>query len=78
MENSQENTPSNPDFNNEPVYFCKHCLSLAIKALGAFEYCNVCGSTEVLTTHIDKWDSLYKDKYGVEYLKTKTVKNGRR
>lgn len=77
MENSQEILISKEEFNDEPVYFCKHCLSLTIKSLGDYEFCDICGSTDILTTHINKWNSLYKDKYGVEYLKTKTLRNGR-
>ena len=78
MENSQEILVSKEEFNDEPVYFCKHCLSLTIKALGSYEFCDTCGSTDILTTHISKWEHLYKEKYGIEYLKTKRIKNGRK
>lgn len=53
---------------DEDVEYCKACLSLAI--LGEDDvYCNVCGSTDIGCLTIDKWEALYKEKYGVSYLR---------
>ena len=54
------------DYNKEPVYYCKKCLSLAIIAYneaGIPEYCNSCGSIDIDTTSIEHWQELYNEKY---------------
>lgn len=59
------------DYNAEPVYYCKHCLSLNIKNVLYMEdldYCDKCGSTDIEKTDIDTWRELYKDRYGFEFL----------
>ena len=46
------------DFNSEPVFYCKHCLSLNIKSVDDsidadyLDFCDECGSTEVGKTDI--------------------------
>ena len=61
---------NNSDFNNEPVFYCKHCLSLKIRDAGLPEllYCDECGSTEVLSANIKQWEEIYKEKHGFRYL----------
>lgn len=59
------------DYNEEPVCYCKHCISLAIKIITNVEYCDTCGGTDIESTDIHTWNELYKNKHGVEYLKTK-------
>lgn len=68
-----ENNP----YNEEPVYYCKHCLSLRIKTAPHCDlpYCESCNSTFVDQISIEEWESLYKERYGINYLKSK--KNGR-
>jgi hypothetical protein len=59
------------EYNNEPVYYCTHCLSLCIKGvpgMQGLDYCDDCGATDIKTTHIEEWKNLYKSKYGFEYL----------
>ena len=73
MSNSN-NTINQINYNNEPLFYCKHCLSLAIKFVGDVDYCEECGGTEIEQTDIHIWEEKYKKKYGVEYLKIK--KNG--
>jgi hypothetical protein len=61
---------SKEDYNREPVYYCKKCLSLVIMAYnesGISEYCNDCGSTDIATTSINEWQALYRAKYGKEF-----------
>lgn len=53
-------------YNDEPVFYCKHCLSLNIKIMEDTDYCDDCGNTETLETHIDVWSLLYENRYGQE------------
>lgn len=56
---------SNSVYNEEPVYYCTHCLSLRIKALDSFvDFCDNCGSTDVETTDIFTWREMYKKRFG--------------
>lgn len=56
-------------FNEEPVVYCKHCLSLAIRNSGDTDYCDKCGGTDIESTNIIEWEELYKQKYGKNFLK---------
>ena len=58
------------DYNNEPVHYCKQCLSLKIKIVGGFDFCDDCGSTNITTAHIDDWDRLYQERYGESFLES--------
>lgn len=55
------------EYNKEPVYYCKHCLSLKIIGDEQFEYCDDCGSTDVESTDIFTWLKMYKEKYNKEF-----------
>lgn len=58
-------------FNNEPVFYCKHCLSLKIKSvpgMGELDYCDECGATDIGQTDIETWRQMYRDKFGFDYL----------
>lgn len=64
------------DYNNVPVHYCKTCLSLAVKEVKitgnsmerSMSYCSSCSNTDMGTAHIDEWSSLYKAKYGKDFL----------
>ena len=56
------------DYNNEPIYYCKHCLSLKVKIVGGYDFCDDCGSTAIDTAHIEEWEKLYEDRYGYKFL----------
>ena len=57
------------DYNNIPVYYCPHCLSLRIKMLNDYiDYCDNCGYTEIETTHIDEWKKMYRQRFGKDYI----------
>lgn len=53
------------EYNEEPVYYCPHCMSLRIKILDqAVDYCDNCGCTDIETTDIFTWRELYKKRFG--------------
>lgn len=59
------------EFNDEPVFYCKNCLSLKIKTVPSMielDYCDDCGSTDISKTDIETWRQLYKDRFGFDYL----------
>lgn len=58
------------EYNKEPVFYCKHCLSLKIRDAGLPDllYCDDCGCSEILSTDIDNWENTYKEKYGFKFL----------
>lgn len=55
------------DYNEEPVFYCTHCLSLKILALDDYDYCDDCGGTDIATTDIYTWRQMYKDRYGKDF-----------
>lgn len=55
------------EYDEEPVYYCKRCLSLAVKSIGQYDYCDDCSCTDIGTTDIFTWEKMYKDKYGKEF-----------
>ena len=58
-------------FNNEPVCYCKHCLSLKVKSVPGMkelDYCDECGTTDIGQTDIETWRQLYREKFGFDYL----------
>lgn len=60
------------DYNKEPVYYCKGCLSLKVKTVAAavldLDYCDDCGSTDIEQSSIEEWDYMYEKRYGFKYL----------
>lgn len=59
------------NFNNEPVFYCKNCLSLKVKIVPGMEdldYCDECGATSIAQTNIETWEKMYEDKFGFKYL----------
>lgn len=70
MGSSESKVKAHKDYDDEPVYYCKHCLSLNIMDAGLPDllYCDDCGSSEVLSTSIEEWESLYKERHGFRFL----------
>ena len=60
----------NNKYNEEPVFYCKHCLSLRIRDAGLSDllFCDKCGSADILSTDIETWENIYKEKYGFKFL----------
>ena len=70
------------DYNNEPVCYCKTCLSINIKTVEfdsnddeleprSVDYCVPCSNTEMGEAHISEWADMYKEKYGEDFLTKK-------
>ena len=57
-------------YDEEPVVYCKKCLSLRILRMGLDDlvYCDNCGGTDTGELNIKEWETLYKNKYGFKYL----------
>ena len=61
------------EYNAEPVYYCRKCLSLRIldiPYLDNSEYCDKCGSTDIGQCNIEEWETLFKERYGHSFLTT--------
>ena len=62
-----EKQKKNP-YNDEPVYYCKDCLSLHIEIVGRPEdndsVCVDCNRTDIAKTDIFTWREMWKEKYG--------------
>jgi hypothetical protein len=59
------------EYDEEPVYYCKRCLSLNIRQMPILnhqDYCGECGSAEVGCVDIEEWNQLYEKKYGHPYI----------
>lgn len=54
-------------YNIEPVYYCKHCLSLHVIS-DVCDYCANCGNTDIDSTDIFNWEKLYQKKYGKKLI----------
>jgi len=60
--------------NNEPVTYCKTCLSIHIKTVEfedteqEVDYCISCSNTDLGSTHISEWEDMYKERYGEDFL----------
>lgn len=38
------------------------------------DYCGECGATDIGEAHIEEWKSMYKEKYGHDYIIKKELK----
>jgi len=63
-------TTQKESYDDEPVFYCKRCLSLNIKQMPIVEqdYCGDCGCAEVDTTDIHTWNTMYEEKYGHKHI----------
>lgn len=61
----QRDKQKSREYNNEPFYYCKNCLSLDIRILNGVDYCNCCGSTSSITegNDINDWLDAYNKMY---------------
>lgn len=65
---NKEDINKDSDYNDVPVEYCSHCLSLAILDMEGIPYCDKCGSTDISSTHIQLWEKIYAAKYAGSYL----------
>ena len=59
------------DYDEVPVLYCNHCLSLKIRNIPRMEdsdYCDECGSTDIGECSIKEWETLYEKRYGHKFL----------
>lgn len=58
------------DYDEEPVQYCAKCYSLRIMYDDTTDsdICSVCGSTDIATTTIDRWEKLYENRYGHKFV----------
>jgi hypothetical protein len=58
------------EYDSEPVAYCARCFSLKIRYEPSIDSdcCMKCGCTDILTTNIDVWESLYEKRYGKKFL----------
>ena len=64
-------------YNDDPVYYCKRCLSLSIKQMPHVkgqDYCAECGTTDIGNTDIEEWKEMYKKKYGHDFVQKRELK----
>ena len=64
-------------YDDEPVYYCKRCLSLKICQIPMMEdksYCEDCGTVDIACSSFEEWDELYVEKYGHHYLEREEKK----
>lgn len=62
---------SKNEYDDEPVYYCKRCLSLNIKQMPLLpdqDYCEECGATLIGQTDIETWKEKYRERYGHDYI----------
>lgn len=64
-------------YNSEPVWYCRECMSLAILNAGGHDYCRQCGSTDIAWAPIERWEWLYRNRFGHKFLETKPADKDR-
>lgn len=67
MSNLKKSQLNNP-YNDDPVYYCKSCLSLHVLVVGEPEddisVCGNCNRTDIGMTDISTWRQMWYNKYG--------------
>lgn len=62
------------EYNSEPVYYCKECLSLKIMNLSDEQcFCDACGGMDIDSCGIDEWKQMFEQKYHHKF-----IENGRK
>ena len=55
------------EYNQEPVFYCRKCLSLKIRDVEHIdnsEYCDDCSSTDIAQASVNEWEAMYVARYG--------------
>lgn len=64
----EQKTDKKQEYNDEPVYYCSKCLSLAVVSLDDIDYCNNCGSADIESDSIENWEMMYLIRYGEKFI----------
>ena len=56
------------NYNDEPVFYCEHCLSLLVMCDAPIDYCANCSSTEINSCTMEEYDKLYKKRFGKKFF----------
>lgn len=59
------------EYNDEPVFYCKRCLSLRIMSVEHMEdsdFCDECNCNDIGSCSISEWETLYKQRYRHSFL----------
>lgn len=65
---------SRSEYDDQPIYYCRRCLSLDIKQIGegegegGIDYCDDCGCTDIGEMNIYEWEEVYRKRYGKYYI----------
>ena len=52
------------NYNDIPVYYCKHCLSLLVKCDAPIDYCDNCSSTDIGCCSLEEYDTMHLKRFG--------------
>lgn len=66
---SDKEKKDHSEYDEEPVYYCKRCLSLRIRTMRCGDYCDVCGSVSIGTASIFEHERLKQER--IKKLKEK-------
>jgi hypothetical protein len=61
-------------YDDEPVYYCRRCLSLRIGQVPMVtdkSYCEDCGTIDIAITSFEQWDEMYVERYGHHFMETR-------
>lgn len=66
---------SKKEYNDEPIFYCKNCLSLSIKEISnaGLHVCLECGTPKQEESTVDEWNQLYIERYGKSFLSTEAT-----
>ena len=58
------------EYNNEPMHFCKTCLSANIRELSSSNLfvCGECGNSKLDEAKVNDWIEMYTKEYGKPFL----------
>lgn len=69
------------DYNKEPVYYCKDCLSLHIISEDGLTYCKKCGGSDIGVTDINTWLKIKKNDENIKddyFLNEKIIESDKK
>ena len=58
-------------YEDEPVYYCKRCLSLNIRQvpmMPELSYCDDCGAVDIGEASFEEWDEMHVEKYSCHFM----------